>query len=148
MAQRKVFLTEKDTPRLERNLRAAMVQNWMDALALKTLDLELQRVHILSADEVMPNVVTTQSCVKIRDLATRETVEVTLAWPEDADPDNGRVSVVSPVGAALLGHRAGDVVNLRTSTGLRRIRIEEVTWNAEPTEHLDFEAECAGAACS
>lgn len=148
MAKRRVFLTEKDARRLERNLRAAMVQNWMDALALKTLDAQLQRVHILSANEVMPNVVTTQSCVRIRDLATREVVEVTLGWPEDADPENGRVSVVSPVGAALLGHATGDIVNLRTSDGLRRIRIEEITWDAEPAEGREFSGAFVGAGVS
>lgn len=142
MAQRKVFLAEKDARRLERNLRAAMVQNWMDALALKTLDLELQRVQILSSNEVMPNVVTTQSCVKVQDLATREVMEVTLAWPEDADPDNGRVSVVSPVGAALLGYTTGDIVNLRTSAGLRRIRIEGITWEMDPEDCRGFGREC------
>lgn len=145
MAQRKVFLAEKDALRLERNLRAAMVQNWMDALALKTLDLELQRVHILSANEVMPDVVTAQSCVKVRDLATREVVEVMLAWPEDADPDNGKVSVVSPVGAALLGHKTGDIVNLRTSAGIRRICIEGITWEVDPEDCRGFDRECTVA---
>lgn len=129
MAQRRVFLNESDARRLERYIRSAMVQNWMDALALKTLDLEMQRAHILSANEAMPSVITTHSCVRIRDLATREVMDVTLAWPDDAEPENGKVSVVSPVGAALLGYRTGDIVNLRTSDGLRRIRIERVTWD-------------------
>lgn len=141
MARRRMFLTEKDARRLERHLRAATVQNWIDALALKTLGLGLQRARIRSPNGAIPNVVTTDSRVTIRDMVTREVMEVTLVWPEEAEPQNGRVSVVSAVGAALLGYGIDDIVNLRTSGGLRCIRIEGIRRAAVPAECGDIEGD-------
>jgi regulator of nucleoside diphosphate kinase len=61
---------------------------------------------------------------------TRRTL--TLCYPEDADPAAGFVSVLSPIGTALLGSRCGETVEWRTPTGdVQRLRIVEVLFQPE-----------------
>jgi regulator of nucleoside diphosphate kinase len=71
------------------------------------------------------------STVRIRD-AKRDVPEVyTLVYPDEAAPQLGKLSVFSPVGTALLGTRAGDVVRVATADGLRRIRVETILYQPE-----------------
>lgn len=67
------------------------------------------------------------STVVVRDEADEGEVErYTLVGPAEADPAHGRISVESPVGRALLGRRAGEVVEVDTPAGRRRLRLEAV----------------------
>lgn len=55
---------------------------------------------------------------------------VTIVGLDEVDPTRGRVSWISPIAAALIKHRIGDEVNLRTPAGLRRIEIVDVKYEA------------------
>jgi transcription elongation factor GreB len=61
---------------------------------------------------------------------------VTIVGVDEIDADRGRVSWVSPVARALLKAREGDVVELRTPTGINRIEIIEIRYEADPQSHL------------
>jgi regulator of nucleoside diphosphate kinase len=74
---------------------------------------------------IEPQFVTMNSKVLLTDRASEETVELTLAYPKEADADQGRVSVLSPVGRALIGARIGEV--LRVAVPGQRDRTFEVT---------------------
>ena len=78
--------------------------------------------------------VTMHSTVRIRD-AGRDGPEVyTLVYPDEAAPQFGKLSVLTPVGTALLGTRAGDVVRVATVDGVRRIRVEALLYQPESAE--------------
>ena len=66
------------------------------------------------------DVVTIGSQLSYRDELTGRTQQVTLAWPEDADISRGIVSILTPVGVALLGLSAGDRFRWTTRTGEER----------------------------
>ena len=66
------------------------------------------------------------STVRLRDLETGEEETYTLVYPDEADIGENKLSVLAPVGTALLGYRAGDVVEWPVPAGVRRFRIEEV----------------------
>ena len=66
---------------------------------------------------IPPDVVTMNSRVDITDLASGARQTLTLCYPADAQPARGRISVLSPVGAGLLGLRAGTVARWRTPQG-------------------------------
>ena len=76
--------------------------------------------------QLPPDVVTMGSTVRLRDLETGEEETYTLVYPDEADIEANRLSVLAPVGTALLGYRAGDVVEWPVPAGVRRFRIEEV----------------------
>ncbi len=132
MAQRRICITKDDAKKLEELLTTGLRHNGNRDLAnLRVLQAELRRAKIVGVREVTPDVVTMHSCVRVKDLYDDEALEISLVFPEEAEPDEGRISVVAPIGAAILGYQAGDTVQFRTPGGLRRLRIEEVLYQPE-----------------
>jgi len=67
------------------------------------------------------------AAVRVRDLESGRRQELTLVSPHEADVSAGRISVLAPLGTALLGYRLGDVVERVMPGGLRRLLIEAVS---------------------
>ena len=93
---------------------------------------ELARAIVLDPAALPPNVAGLNSRVELLDLDTHEQESHVLALPADADPDRQRISVLAPIGTALLGYREGDEVEWPTPGGLRRLRLLRVTREPEP----------------
>lgn len=107
-AQGERLLTELDFTRLS-HLREGQLPPEL-AEALDTLDTVPPR-------EIPSDVVTMYSQVIVEDLASRKRQKLTLCYPADAEPHMGFISVLSPVGASLLGQRLGSTVRWRTPNG-------------------------------
>ena len=101
-------LTELDFARL-RKLAHHNPPQWV-------IDL-LDGVDILDAREVSSDTVTMYSTVACQDLLTGQRQQLTICYPQDAEPAAGFVSVLSPVGCSLLGLRVGDTARWQTSSG-------------------------------
>ena len=102
-----------------------------------TLDEELLRAEVVDPSQVPPDVVTMNSRVVYRDEDTGETREVTLSYPKDASLEHGRVSVLAPVGAALLGLSVGQDIEWQQPGGKhKRLRIVSVTYQPQAAGHL------------
>jgi len=71
------------------------------------------------------------SRVTVRDMETGERSVYTLVYPEHADYREGRISVLAPLGSAMLGYRAGDVVEWEVPKGTKRMQIEEIHYQPE-----------------
>ncbi|MFL6247346.1 MAG: nucleoside diphosphate kinase regulator [Thermoanaerobaculia bacterium] len=113
--------------RLLRNLDAAYENR--DEIA--GLERELERGIEVDSTEVGPDVVTMNSTVRVTDLDTNTSHLYTIVFPGDADFEKGRISILSPLGTALLGYRAGDEVTWEMPLGMRRLRIEELVYQPE-----------------
>jgi regulator of nucleoside diphosphate kinase len=81
---------------------------------------ELDRAHVLPAEKLRPDIVSLGSQVEFRDEQTGKIQEIILVYPLDADIARRRVSVLTPVGAALLGLSVNQTISFRTRTGERR----------------------------
>jgi regulator of nucleoside diphosphate kinase len=81
---------------------------------------ELDRAHILSAEKLRPDIVSLGSQVEFRDEQTGKVQEIILVYPFDADIARRRVSVLTPVGAALLGLSVNHTIAFHTRMGERR----------------------------
>jgi regulator of nucleoside diphosphate kinase len=81
---------------------------------------ELDRAHILPAEKLRPDIVNLGSQIEFRDEQTGKVQEVVLVYPSDADIGRRRVSVLTPVGAALLGLSANQTISFRTRSGEQR----------------------------
>lgn len=102
----------------------------------EALDAELLRAEVVDPAEVPPDVVTMNSRVVYRDEDTQETREVTLSYPKDASLEQGRVSVLAPVGAALLGLSVGQEIEWQQPGGKhKRLRIISVTYQPQAAGH-------------
>jgi regulator of nucleoside diphosphate kinase len=98
---------------------------------LAELIAELQRAEVVPSDEVPSDVVTMNSTVVLRDLDTGEEETYTLVYPNHADIARNRLSVLAPIGTAILGYQVGDVVRWRVPAGMRRLRVEDVLFQPE-----------------
>jgi regulator of nucleoside diphosphate kinase len=125
-AERHIYIADDDQNRLAWLVRRAADANLHEAEYLAALAGELSRARVVPRSEIPADVVTMNSTVRLRDLETGEDDTYTLVYPDDADIDDNRLSVLAPVGTALLGYRAGDVVEWPVPAGVRRFRIEEV----------------------
>jgi regulator of nucleoside diphosphate kinase len=126
-ARPEIYVTDDDLQRLERLLAASKRTANLDALAD-----ELGRAITVASDAVRPDIVTMNSKVRFRDLATFEESEIALVYPQDADVESGKVSVLAPVGSALLGLSAGQIIEWPMPAGAaRQLRLEAVLYQPE-----------------
>jgi regulator of nucleoside diphosphate kinase len=93
---------------------------------LAALENELQRARIVEKSEVPSDAVAMNSMVRVRDLDWDETETFTLVYPAEADIARNRISVLAPVGAALLGYREGDLIEWPVRDGVRRLHVKKV----------------------
>jgi regulator of nucleoside diphosphate kinase len=88
---------------------------------------ELARATVIDPAAAPADLVTMHARVEFEYLGTGEIEEYALVYPERADAANGRLSILAPVGTALLGLRAGDTIDWPTPGGIRRLRVRRVT---------------------
>jgi regulator of nucleoside diphosphate kinase len=131
MAKRKIYVTELDRQRLEDLIATIEEFGHRDRNDIDALAAELRRAETVSAKDIPANVVTMNSRVVLRDLGSGEQKTYTLVFPRNANVDTGAISVLAPVGTAILGYAAGDEVEWRVPSGTRRFRIEEVLYQPE-----------------
>lgn len=128
---RTIVITESD----HRNLQALLSSEFAKVVGpshhFDDLNAELQRARIVPPDEVPNDVVTMNSKVVFRDLDTGEHETYMLVFPHEADIAEGRLSVLAPIGTAIIGERVGDVVHWRVPAGRRSLKIEEVVHEPE-----------------
>lgn len=94
----------------------------------RILDLKriLANARTLTEDEVRTDAVGLGSMVTVRDLDFGDEWTLTLVSPFEADPDKDRISNRSPVGRALLGHRVGETVTVKTPGGETHYEIAQI----------------------
>lgn len=131
MTPRTLYITENDKKRLEELAGVAKEFGSHARKDLESLVKELERAVIVAPQNVPPDVVTMNSKVALLDLDTSERMEYVLAFPKDANIGNGSISVLAPIGTAILGYAKGDVVEWPVPSGTRRIRIEDILYQPE-----------------
>ncbi|HQF86124.1 MAG TPA: nucleoside diphosphate kinase regulator [Acidobacteriota bacterium] len=131
MQPRRIFITEYDRERLEKILPATPDVTNRNRQDPRNLAKELARAKIVPPERIPPDVVTMNSRVILRDLDSNETITYTLVFPKDADIGAGAISVLAPVGTAIIGYAVGDVIEWPVPGGTRRIRIEQILYQPE-----------------
>jgi regulator of nucleoside diphosphate kinase len=126
-----IFITDEDLRELREMVDQAQSHESEEATNLIKLDAELRRAQIVSPEDVPRDVVTMNSKVVLYDLDTDEREIFTLVYPWHADAENNRVSVLAPIGTALIGARVGDVVQWPVPAGTLRFRVEELVFQPE-----------------
>lgn len=86
----------------------------------------LKDVKIIDEHELDTEVVYVGSKVKVNDIEYNEVLDYKIVGPSEANPREGRISDESPVGSALLGHKAGDLVRVETPVGFCTYKILEI----------------------
>lgn len=126
MRTENIVISTTDRERLWRLMDSARLDLRISAASIAALESELARAEVVEPDELPIDVVTMGSTIWFRDLETDEVEQYTLVLPSEADVLRDRISVLAPIGTALLGYRLGDVVEWRVPSGKRRMEIVKV----------------------
>ncbi|MDD4736621.1 MAG: nucleoside diphosphate kinase regulator [Kiritimatiellae bacterium] len=138
MKKRKIYVTANDHKRLTELLFEADSFNDRDRKDLQSLQAELQSAEIVESTEIPRTVVTMNSKLRFVDMDDQSETEVRLVFPSEADMTEGLLSVLSPIGTALLGYHEGDDIEWAVPAGTRRIRIEKILYQPEAAGDLDL----------
>lgn len=98
---------------------------------LQELEREIERATVVESTEIPADVVTMNSTVRLIDLNADEEMEVTLVYPDHANIAEGRISVLAPIGTAILGCREGEVVEWKVPDGIRALKIDRILYQPE-----------------
>lgn len=131
MKKRVVFITEFDRKRLLRMLDEMRCADPKRARDLDDLEEELEQARTVPPREVPPDVVTMNSRVQLLDLDTQERLVYTLVFPEEANMSEDKISVLAPIGTAILGYREGYEFTWSVPDGLRRLKIARLEYQPE-----------------
>lgn len=124
-----IILSTTDAERLERLLDSV---DEADFPGKADLEAELSRAIVVDAKDIPPKVVTMRSTVKFRIESSSEERCLTLVYPSDVDESGRTISILAPVGSALLGLSEGDEIDWpKPGGGTLRVRIDEVTYQPE-----------------
>ncbi|MCK4512528.1 nucleoside diphosphate kinase regulator [bacterium] len=131
MSERRVVITKFDKERLEELIAVAEEFSDHRREDLRTLAGELAIATVVLPKAVPQDVVTMNSRVVLRDVDTSEEMTYALVFPQNADVDAGAISILAPVGTAILGYTEGDVIEWPVPSGMRRIKIEKILYQPE-----------------
>lgn len=134
-----ILLTELDAARLERSLIDQLRRE--DAPTQGTAELEalLDEAAVVPSAFIDPKVITMNSTVVIEEVPSGNRTTLTLVYPNEADPERARVSVLSPVGRSLVGARVGETVDVVVPNHpTRQLKVAELTYQPEANGRYDL----------
>ena len=127
-----IFITKNDRERLGNLIEIARERdNGTNREYLNRLEEELDRAELIEPKDTPPDVITMRSKVRLKDLSTGEQMVYSLVFPTEAKFDEGKISILAPIGTAMLGYRRGDVIEWQVPSGLRKLKVEEILYQPE-----------------
>lgn len=126
-----IHITQADAAKLRDLIRDTHIPGQALNPHLVALNAELDRAVIIDSREIPADVITMNSQAHLEDMETGEEMRFTLVFPESADSQQGKISILAPVGTAMLGYRAGDVFEMQTPGGVRKLKIVRVLYQPE-----------------
>lgn len=141
MTRDQILITREDKKRLLRVL-PRLGTEYADREDLVLLGEELARAVEVEPDAVPPDVVTLNSTVRVTDLENGAAMDYTIVMPGEANYDAGKISVLAPLGTALLGYRVGDAIEWEVPRGVRRLHIDAVLFQPEAARTSDVTERC------
>jgi regulator of nucleoside diphosphate kinase len=134
-----IHLTDLDAARLERSLIEQLRQSPEPAQGTAELEALLDAAAVVPSATIDPNVVTMNSTVVLDEQPAGRRLTVTLVYPKDSDPERSRVSVLSPVGRALIGARVGDTIRIVVpGNAPRELHVSELQYQPEANGRFDL----------
>lgn len=134
MNSRTIYITAQDMEQLKKLLGEEKERHGYGngrGEHLTGLEAELSRSTCIAADKVPPDVITMHSKADLIDLESKEELVYTLVFPHEADIRQDKISVLAPIGTAMLGYRVGDVFEWPVPDGIRRLQIRAVLYQPE-----------------
>lgn len=131
MENKPIYITEFDLERLQKLLWEAQSTDYRKSEYLEKLQMEIRRAVVVAPQDIPGDVITMNSVVSLEDVDTGEEETYRLVFPEDSDPAQGRISVLAPIGTAMLGYKVGDAFEWIVPAGKRKLQVKNIVYQPE-----------------
>lgn len=125
---RQIFITEHDMTRLRSLIESGSGE---DKFYLERLAEELDKAKLVAPKQVPDDVITMNSMIRVKDLDTNDERTYRLVFPAKAGAVDNAISILAPMGTALLGYREGDTIEWDVGAGKRRLKVVELVYQPE-----------------
>jgi regulator of nucleoside diphosphate kinase len=126
---KEIYITDLDRERLKSIIDAELKSGHMLDKSMKKLDEEINNAKVVNSRQIPQDIITMNSRALLH--LDREEFEVSLVYHEEADWSNSKMSVLSPIGTAILGYRVGDTVEWEIPSGIAQIQIKDLLYQPE-----------------
>jgi regulator of nucleoside diphosphate kinase len=135
---RNIYITEVDKKRLQKLIDEAKEFEAGHKEYLLNLEHELNRAQVVSSEKIPNDVITMNSKVVLKDLDSGEEMIYSLVYPTDADLSADKISILAPVGTAILGYRLGDIIHWPVPGGIVRLEVVNLLYQPEAAGDFDL----------
>ena len=138
MKKRRIYINAFDKTRLMKLIEHNAIPNNPDRKYLIELEKELSRGEIVEPKDIPKDVITMNSTVHLKDLDSGEGITYTLVFPGISNISENKISIIAPIGTALIGYRIGDIIEWKVPAGLRRLKVEDILYQPEAAGDYDL----------
>lgn len=131
MSRQGIYITKANLKELRALIEGVHRSGLKEQSNLNKLEKELDRAKIVSPGRLPRDVVTMNSQVRVLDIASNNEAVYTIVFPGQARIEDRKISILAPIGTALLGYRVGDVVEWEVPSGVKHFKIQEVLYQPE-----------------
>lgn len=129
--ERNIHISNFDLARLEELLDTVQHSGSRNNRHLEALAKELLRAEILEPRDIPPDVITMNSEIRLLDMDSKQELTYSLVFPAEADIEQNKISILAPVGTALIGYRIGDIIEWPVPSGKRRLKVKKIIYQPE-----------------
>ena len=135
---RKIIITELDKTRLQKLVSDIIQHNIDRRKHVQLLEAELEKAEVVVPGSVPANVVTMNSRVELSIGKRKKRVVYTLVYPNDADFLDNKISILAPIGTAILGYKEGDIIEWSVPDGIEQIKIHKILFQPESSGNFEL----------
>ncbi|XDD45844.1 GreA/GreB family elongation factor [Leptospira sp. WS39.C2] len=133
--KKRVSITNFDYIRLKNMILEYSKRNKSNA-NIEDLLGEIERAQKVDSNQIKTNVVTMNSIIEIKNLDELEFKEFQLVFPNDANSEENKISILAPIATACLGYKTGDVIDWKIPSGVHQFQITSIKY--QPEANGDF----------
>jgi len=138
MKEKVIYITDSDVKRLKGLIKTAREFHTEDEIYLKELEKELDRSKVVDSKKIPKDIITMNTKVFIKDLDSNEEEVYWLVFPTNADPNQNKISILTPIGTALLGYKTGDTIKWEVPGGIRKLEIKKLLYQPEAAGNYKY----------
>jgi regulator of nucleoside diphosphate kinase len=129
--EKEILVTEFDLERLESLLDMCWGSSSFDEENLECLQKKIFNCIVVPPEFIPNNIITMNSTFTVENEVTKEQKTYTLVFPEDADIKGNKISILAPIGIAILGHKVGESIEWIAPSGVKEMEIIEIHYQPE-----------------
>nr|WP_319492584.1 nucleoside diphosphate kinase regulator [uncultured Desulfobacter sp.] len=136
--EQEILITEFDLNRLERLLDLCWRQNIFNEEDLETLQKKISNCLVMQPEFIPNNIITMNSTFTVENEATKEQKTYTLVFPEKADIRGNKISILAPIGIAILGHKVGESIEWIAPSGPKKMTFTKIHYQPETSGQFNL----------